>query len=786
MGEVYLAEDTKLARKVALKLLYPKEGSDEHARKRLIREARATAQLEHTNICTVYEVGEEADYAFIAMQYVEGETLATILRTKHLQESEYLDIAIQVANALSEAHRHGIIHRDIKPQNIIITVQGLAKLMDFGLASIDHMASSQSLEDTVTLLTDPGWVVGTVPYMSPEQLKAETLDGRTDIFSFGTVLYEMISGRQPFAARSSAETVSAILTLDPPPLSRFNPDIPSELQRIVAKALAKNRERRYQTAEEVLTDLRSLKKVELEGKANGVIGEDHPPSKTTRLVYDKTEPNSLIRYVIRHWIGLAAAASILLITVIALMIISAGGKTEIDSVAIVPYSNASDNPSLEYLSDGIAEGLIINLSQLPRLKVISRASSFRYRPPEMDPGEIGHRLKVKAVVIVRVTQINDKLGISLEVVDPADSRQIWGAQYERTLSDILTVQSEMSKLISEKLRLRLSGHEQMQVTRRYTDNVNAYQLYLQGRFYYHKLTEEGVNRSIQYYKRALAEDDQFALAYAGMSLAYTTLGANYVPPRQAMEDGKTFAIKARELDDSLAEAHLSLADIKYGYDWDWSGSEVEFKRALELDPNCTSAYQGYGYLMEARGRLPEAIDMMNRAVALDPLSLIACMNLATAYYYAGQYDQAIAGYRKALELDSNFYYATLSIANIYAIRGMREEALAALNSAISMPGDNPLVRAAIAQVFARTGKVGEAQTILNSLLSEASRKYIRPYEIAAIYAALGKQDQAFVWLQRALEEHSTWILKLGVDPQFSDLRKDSKFKELLRSIQQPR
>lgn len=798
MGEVYLAEDIELRRKVALKLLKPESLGDERSRQRLVREAQTAATLDHPNICAIYEVGHDQDRSFIAMQYVEGETLANRIRNCALTLGESLDLAGQIAGALSEAHSRNIIHRDIKPQNIMITARGQAKLMDFGLASlIGQKLSTESQFETEIVLTDPGSAVGTVPYMSPEQLRGEPLDGRTDIFSFGTVIYQMMTGQQPFAGRTDVQTITWILTHDPPPLTRYVPDAPSELQQIVTKALAKNRHKRYQTAEDLRIDIQSLKdRLEREAvserrsqseeavSAERAIGRQEYRALTSDPVSANNKRERLLKYLKRRWLAASSIAAILLLA-LAVLIMPPGGSAKIDSVAILPYLSPGDDASLQYLSDGIAEGLINNLSQLPRLKVMSRTSAFRYRPPEVDPSEIGRRLKVKAVAIVRVSQIHDRLAVSLELVDTEDGRQIWGAQYDRRLNDIMAVQAEMSELISEKLRLRLTREEQTQVARRYTDNAEAYQLYLQGRFYYHKLTEEAVNKSIDYYKQSVAKDKRFGLAYAALSRAYTTLGANYVPPTQVMEVARAHAMKAIDLDAALPEAHVSLADIKYGYDWDWGGSESEFKRALDLDPNHTSAYQGYGYLLQTLNRVPESIRMMQRAVALDPLSLIARMNLGDTYYYAVQYDQAIAEYQNALQLDSSFYYAHLSIANTYALIGMRDEALAELSAAIAMPAENPLVRAAIAQVFARTGKATEAQRVLNSLIAASTQKYVRPYEVASICAALDRRDQALEWLERSVEERSISVLSLGIDPQFNRLHDDPRFRDLLRRIRLP-
>jgi serine/threonine protein kinase/Tfp pilus assembly protein PilF len=786
MGEVYLADDTNLHRKVAIKFLTAESTADRRANKRLIREAQAAATLDHPNICSIYEVSEEASRSFIVMQYVEGETLADRIRNKPLDLGDCLEIATQVADALAEAHSHCIIHRDIKPQNIMITVRGQAKLMDFGLASLIGQKLSARSEPETPILTDPGSVVGTVPYMSPEQLKGEPLDGRTDIFSFGTVIYQMTTGQQPFAARSDAESVVAILTRDPPPLARYAADVPSELERIVTKALAKNRDKRYHEAADLLIDLQSLKEMlEAKARAAAAIARQQTSEASIDRGSAKTKLKHLLNYLRRRWLAAVGVVAILLLVIIVLMR-PPGGIANIDSVAILPYLTPGDNPSLQYLSDGIAEGLIIDLSQLPGLKVISRTSAFRYRPPEVEPREIGRRLKVKAVAIVRVSQIDDRLAVSLELVDAQDGRQIWGAQYDRRLSDIIAVQAEMSQLISERLRLRLTRNEQTQVARRYTDNAEAYQLYLQGRFHYNKLTEEAVNKSIDYFKRSVAKDERFGLAYAALSLAYTTLGANYVPPKQVMEIARAHAIKAIELDSALPEAHVSHANILYAYDWDWAGAESEFKRALDLDANNASAYHGYGYLLETMNRTPESIRMMQRAVALDPLSLIAHMNLGATYYYAAQYDQAIAEYREALELDSSFYYAHLNIADTYALRGMRDEALAELSVVTGVSAENALVRAATARIYASTGKANEAQRILNSLIAASTQKHIPPYEVALIYAALDRRDQALEWFERSVEERSISVLTLGIDPQLNRLHDDQRFKDLLRRINLPR
>ncbi|MEK6324036.1 MAG: protein kinase [Acidobacteriota bacterium] len=563
MGEVYLAEDTKLARQVAIKVLPAGSIADERAHKRLIREAQSAATLDHPNICSIYEVGEEGSRSFIVMQYVKGETLAGRIQRNPMNLQEALDVAAQVADALTEAHSQGIIHRDIKPQNIMITARGQVKVMDFGLAKVVKERSlTVSEAETESLLTEPGTIIGTVPYMSPEQVRGETLDSRSDMFSFGAVVYEMVSGRQPFAAESAAATTSAILTTEPLPLARYSREAPAELERIVSKALRKDREERYQSARDLLIDLKSLKhhrdleaEVERSKKSISVaatggqaIGERTKESATpTReaLAPATSSIEYVITGVLRHKVPFAALAlALITLAGVGVYLLSSGGKA-IDSVAILPFVNVSADPNTEYLSDGITESLISSLSQLPNLKVMSRSSAFRYKGREIDPQAVGRELKVQAVLTGRVVQRGEGLAISLELVDARDNRQLWGEQYNRKLSDILAVQAEISREISQKLRLRLSGAEQKQLTKHHTENAEAYQLYLKGRHHWNKLAEEETKKAIEYFNRAIESDPSYVLAYAGLADCYSHLvlfGSS--PQKDTFPKAKAAAMKA--------------------------------------------------------------------------------------------------------------------------------------------------------------------------------------------------------------------------------------------------
>ncbi len=768
MGEVYLAEDTQLGRRVAIKLLPTETISDEHARKRLVREARAAAMLDHPNICAIHEVGEEDGRSFIVMQYVEGETLDARIKRKPLELKESLSIASQVADALAEAHAHGIIHRDIKPQNIIITPRGQAKVMDFGLAKVVARAIDREAE-TQTLLTTPGAILGTVPYMSPEQVRGEVVDARSDLFSFGVLLYEILSGRRPFASESAAASASAILTHEPPPLARFAPDTPDELQRIVRKCLEKDRKRRYQSARDLSIDLLNLQR----------------DSGTGAITAEKSTVQP--RNSFRRFAFVALSLAILAAISIAVYWLAIRGVA-IDSIAVLPFVNVNADPDTEYLSDGITESLINSLSQVPRLRMIARSSAFRYKGKEIDPQTVGRELGVRAILLGRVTQRGDNLSISAELVDARNNSRIWGEQYSRKLSDILQVQAEISREISDKLRLKLSGEEQTLVAKRYTDNVEAYQLYLKGRFYSNKRNEESLKRGIDYFQQAIDKDPNYALAYSGLADSYIPLGSVLVsalPPREAMVKTKLAAQKALELDDTLAEAHTSLAEYKFRGDWDWSGAERQFKRALELNPNYAEAHEWYSQYLAAMGRFEESIAVGKRAQQLDPVSPGISRSLGFNYYLVRRYDQAIEEYQRALELDPNFVIAHWLLGLAYANKSMFEQAIAESRKAVELSGHGPGAVGGLGYVYAASGRRDEAQQVLGELKELAKRRYVSPFSVAAIYARLGDKDAAFEWLEKAYQDGAYGILFLKSVPELDGLRSDPRFQDLMRRVGLP-
>jgi serine/threonine-protein kinase len=760
MGEVYLAEDTQLGRRVAIKLLPPETISDERARKRLIREARAAATLDNPNICSVYEVGEAEGRSFIAMQYLEGETLDARIKRKPLELKESLHIASQVADALAEAHAHGIIHRDIKPSNIIITARGQAKVMDFGLAKAVGAVESEA--ETQSLLTIPGTILGTVPYMSPEQVRGEPVDARSDIFSFGIVFYETLSGRQPFASESAAATASAILTKEPLPLARFAPDAPEELQRIARKCLEKDREQRYQSARELSIDLKNLQR----------------DSDVRALTAATTIPQR--QEVSRRFAFVALA--LLSLAVISIGVYWLLGRTRtVDSIAVLPFVNVNANSDTEYLSDGITESLINGLSQVPKLKVIARSSVFSYKGKEIDPQAVGRDLNVQALVTGRITQRGDSLSISVELTDARDKSHIWGEQYNRKVSDLLAVQEEISRDISEKLRLKLTGEEQKRITKRYTDNIEAYQLYLKGRYFADQYTEEGFKKALEHFNQAIEKDPNYALAYAGLAEAYWIASAVSLPPREAMPKAREAAVKALRIDDTLAEAHTLLASVQAFYDYDLPGAEKEFKRAIELNPGSASAHQWYGWYLAPLKR-DEALKEIKRAQELDPLSLLINAELALPFYVTRQYDRAIEQLRRAVEMDPNGTLARNWLGYNYIQKGMYEEAIAVTNKPES---DDPYLLAVTGRAYAMLGKRAEAQKIIARLQERAKQRYVSPYLIAMIYLGLGEKEHVLDWLEKSYQSREDAFTGLNCDPAFDDLRSEPRFQDLVRRVGLP-
>jgi serine/threonine protein kinase/TolB-like protein/Tfp pilus assembly protein PilF len=1005
MGEVYLALDTQLQRPVALKLLPVRFTRDEDRLRRFQQEARATSALNHPNIITIFEIGEANGAHFMATEFIDGANLRQHMARQRLPLGDALDIALQVLAALDAAHAAGIVHRDIKPENIMMRPDGYIKVLDFGLAKLTQRdaASSQTQQ---MFQTEPGMVLGTVAYMSPEQARGLPVDARTDIFSLGVVLYEMVTDHAPFMGETPSDMIVAILDREPPPLARHLPDASPEIQRVVSMALAKNREERYRNVKEMAVDLRRLKQraefesemgrttqfgetssalpnrtaprreeqnlqttldseginqtlaaednvtyrdrdstpeiahvlfMDIVGYSKQVSGRQRQMLQQLNLSVRSTEdfrraqaarqlisratgdgmalvffgdpeapvrcalqlsralrahPNIELRMGIHsglvyrdtniagerdvtgrginyaqrvmdcgdaghillskemtevlcelgdweaslHDLGEAEVKHGVLIHLYNLYTDEAGNaampqklaartkatlqfknirrttlrqdstKEEtpssaretirrapeaassrqtsdgpIDSLAVLPLVNASNDASAEYLSDGITESIINTLSQLTQLKVMARSTVFRYKGREVDAQEVGAELGVRAVLMGRVQLFGDTLVIKAELVDTLEGTNLWGEQYRRKPADIFEVQEEIAREISNNLQIKLTGAEKRLLTKRYTDNAEAYKLYLKGRYCLSKLTREGLQSGIKFFNEAILIDPSYALAYAGLADAFYGLSGAYMPPREAMPQAKEAAIRALEIDDALAEAHASLAVIKAFYEWQWAEAEAEYKRAIELNPGYASAHHWYGWYLALMGRLDQSISEIKQAYELDPRSLEINTDLGLSFFLARQYDQAIEQFRKSIEMDQSFVNGHFFLGWAYEQKGDTERAIAEFQQVLQL-ADASFFLAALGHVYASSGQTDEAARVLEQLKERQSRAHVSPYDFTILYAAMGEREQAFACLEQAFETRSEALVWLKVDPRLDTLRTDPRFIDIQRRV----
>ena len=797
MGEVYLAEDTRLNRKVALKILPADVAANEDRMRRFVQEAKAASALNHPNIITIYEIDQVDSVYFIASEFIDGQTLRKRMRNESLKLGQALDLAVQIAGALSEAHAAGIIHRDIKPDNIMLRRDGIVKVLDFGLAKLTERPQSQVVDpDAPTraaVKTEAGLVMGTAIYMSPEQARGLTLDARTDIFSLGVVLYETMAGCLPFNGKSTTEVLAEIISEhEPPPLARYSRDVPAELERIISKALRKDRDERYQTIKDLLLDLQSLKQeLEFEKKLERSTSQKsesftaNREQTTTSAGHTKSGIRKSPKVIERKTWTILIAAVLVLAAVIGAYLYF--GRTRrggaIESIAVLPLVNASNNPDTDYLSDGISESLINSLSQLPGVKVIASTSSLRYKGKEVDPKEVARTLGVEAILTGRVSQRDDNLLINVELIRAEDKTQIWGEQYDRKTTDLLTVQREIAREITSNLRLKLSGSEEGRVTRHYTENPEAYQLYLKGRFYWNKRTGDGARKAIEYFQQAIEIDPNYALAYAGLADAYQLLNLFAdASPQEAFTKAKTAAKRALEIDETLAEAHTSLAQALFFYDRNYPEAQREYQRAIQLNPNYATTHQWYGVTYLAKmGRFDEAIAELKRAQELDPLSLPINADFGNTYIQARQYDKAIEQLRKTLEMDQSFYFAHALLGMAYQMKGDFQNAIAEYQQARRL-NDDPFVLALLGNIYAVSGRKDEALKILDQLKQLSTQRFVYAYGIALVYVGLGDKDQAFQWLEKSFQDHEARINRLKVDPLFDSVRSDARYADLIHRI----
>jgi len=807
MGEVYLAEDTKLDRKVAVKFLNDEFSKDADKLNRFVQEAKAASALNHPNILTVYEIGENDGTNYIATEFIDGKDLTHHISEDKILLETILDISIQIVSALKTAHEAGIVHRDIKPDNLMVRGDGIVKVLDFGLAKLTEKQSDENLDlEAATIAkvdTVPGVVMGTPNYMSPEQARGKDIDHQTDIFSFGIVLYEMLTRKLPFAGETVSDIIASILTKEPKPLDELNESVPDDLREIVGKTLEKDKSRRYQQADELLEDLKRLKKrVELDEELERTIlpqsdgqktqilnattvGDDAQTTGNNSRVSVSVEKSSLNKM-------LMAVAGIVVIAAIGLgyWFYSGNNSKQIESIAVMPFVNDSGDEDVEYLSDGMTETLISSLSNIPNLSVKARSTVFYYKGKNKSAREIGEELKVDAVLLGRINQKGEGLKISLELVDVESLDAVWSRSYDRKMSDLVTLQSEIARNVSENLQLKLSAADQEKVTKTNTTNAEAQKLYLKGRFHWNKRKIKDFEKAEEYFKQAIEKDPNYALAYSGLADTY-----NFIPlygnfrSKDYYPRAKQAAQKALALDDDLAEAHASLGNVFWGYEHDWANAEKEYKRAIELNPNYASAYQWYSELLQTLGEHDRAMKEMETALKLDPFSRVINRNVGYAFYTARKYDEAIVQLKKSNELFPDDPWGRIHLCDAYAAKGNYDLAVAEFITYLKLDGKSSETINKYEEAYKKDGWKGFWLAQLNDqlaveaeTLAKNKSAYIPYWRIAQTYATIGNKDKAIEYLRSAIDELQPDVLYIPNIHYYDPMRDDPRFVELMKKV----
>ena len=795
MGEVYLANDGQLGRKVAIKFLNERYESNASNVERFIQEAKAASALNHPNILTIHEIGETDGSHYIVSEYVDGHRLRTVMENDRPDLTRTLNIAVQIAEALSAAHSARIVHRDVKPENIVIRKDGYAKVLDFGLAKLlPEPSSFIGLEDETVKQnqTAKGLILGTVNYMSPEQAKGEAIDARTDIFSLGVLIYEMITGRTPFTASSTSETFANLINRDPEPMSRYVSGVPDELQRIVSKMLRKDPDERYQTMKGLLVDLKLLRDNVTQETRLARTSSDRG-DRATEVFPGTTDetPKTTVETQRQKslWLRRLALAGL---PVLLIVILASGSiyfyttrKPAIGSIAVLPFTNANADPDIEFLADGITDNIIQRLSQLPDLKVTAHTAVFRYKGKDIDPQAIANELGVEAVLTGRFVKRNDALTVSLELVNAKDNSHIWGQQYDRRFSDFLALQREIPADVSDNLRLQLSGESKERLTHSYTNDSEAYQLYLKGRYFLDQWETEKSKRAIEFFEEAIRKDPNYALAYAGLAEAYIWGPRVGLSQEETHRRAKEAATKALSIDPQLGEAHGALAKVILYENWDFAGAERELKKAIELNPSYAEGHHSYSHLLLNLGRFDESLAESNKLLELDPISETSIGHLAYHYLYARQYDQAIQQY----ERDRQLYPDTnpvnhLQLAQAYYQKGMIDKAVEHYIKGFEASGLEPEKVTALKGASARSGIIGLYKELIDQEKTKPQNEQDKVW-LAELYARLGEKDQSFEWLEKAYAEHNDGLVRLKEELGFDNLRSDSRYADLLRRIGLP-